>query len=141
MRIRPQLLVLVLLFTVLAAVCPATADPASEKAGTEAAQKWLGLIDAKQYAQSWNEIAPIMKQSIDAQNWANAVGSVRTMVGAMESRAVKSTTFMTQVPGSPKGKYVVIIYDTKFAKRAATETVTVMLCPDKAWRVAGYYVR
>lgn len=143
MRIRnaPILVLLAIAVLFLASPVAATTDAAAEKAGSEAAMKWLALIDAHQYEQSWNEIAPVMKQSIDAQNWANAVGSVRNMVGALVTRAQQSITFTTQVPGAPKGKYVIIVFDTKFSKRAAVETVTSMLCPDGTWRVSGYYLR
>lgn len=143
MRIRSISLLVVLVFAMCWAASPARAvnDAAAEKAGSEAALKWLALIDVHQYEQSWNEIAPLLKQSINAQNWANAVGSVRNMVGTVVSRTQQSITYTTQVPGAPKGKYVIIIYDTKFSKRPAVETVTSMRCPDGTWRVSGYYLR
>ena len=53
-----------------------------------------------------------------------------------------SKTFMTELPGAPDGRYVVIQFDTAFENKASSvETVTPMADPDGAWRVAGYFIK
>ena len=46
------------------------------------------------------------------------------------------------MPSAPDGSYVIIQYETQFAeKKAAVETVIMMLDKDGKWRVSGYDVR
>jgi hypothetical protein len=67
---------------------------------------------------------------------------VRSPLGKLVSRKVKSREYVEKVPGGPDGKYVVIQFDTVFQNKAtAVETVTPMLDPDGAWRVSGYFIR
>jgi len=55
---------------------------------------------------------------------------------------VSSTTYTESLPGVPDGKYVVIQYQTSFAKKkAAIETVTPVLDEDGRWRVSGYFIK
>lgn len=55
---------------------------------------------------------------------------------------MRSATFARDLPGAPKGDYVVIVYDTVFADKAgAIETITPMRDSDGKWKVSGYFVR
>ena len=68
--------------------------------------------------------------------------AVRRPLGAVIERRLRSRQHATSLPGAPDGAYVVILYDTVFEnKRAAVETITPMLEPDRARRVAGYFIR
>ena len=68
--------------------------------------------------------------------------AVRTPLGSLISRQVKTQTYKTELPGAPDGEYVVIQFDTSFEnKRSAIETVTPMRDKDGAWRVSGYFIR
>lgn len=116
-------------------------DAASEKAADQAALRWLQLIDQGKYDQSWRESAPIVQKSIDMTKWSNTIKSVRESVGKMQSRTLQKAQYVTQLPGAPAGKYVVLLYSTRFANQQVVETVTPMLCPDGKWRVSGYYLR
>jgi hypothetical protein len=49
---------------------------------------------------------------------------------------------MTEMPGAPDGKYVVMQFDTSFeAKKTTIETVTFKLEKDGQWKSAGYYIK
>jgi len=75
-------------------------------------------------------------------DWEKALKSVRSQLGAVKSRALKSATFTKTLPGAPDGEYVVIQFDTQFEnKAAAVETVTPMHEKDGSWRVAGYFIK
>lgn len=108
----------------------------------DAAQAWLTLTDTARFAQSWNESAMLFQAAITQQDWEKAIARVRTPLGALQSRTLKSAVFTRTLPGAPDGEYVVIQYQAKFAnKAAAIETVTPMHEKDGSWRVSGYFVK
>ncbi len=122
-----------------------SASAAENEAVTKAqdgAKAWLALADSGKYAETWDEAAAIFKASITQSDWEKALKSVRSQLGAVKSRALKSATFTKTLPGAPDGEYVVIQFDTQFEnKAAAVETVTPMHEKDGSWRVAGYFIK
>lgn len=120
-----------------AAVAPKDAKAQAQKA----AESWLGLVDREQYAKSWEEAAPLLREAVTRDAWVNAVDRVRGTVGKLKSRKLKSVQDATNMPGVPDGHYMVIQYDAVFANRPAVETITPMLDGDGTWRVSGYYVK
>ena len=143
MRTRSVVLgsILVLLFNFVTTTARAT-DQAAVDEATKAAHRWLKLVDAGDYKQSWNTACSLFRNAVTADQWAQQVGSVRKQVGALVSRKLKSAQYATSLPGAPSGKYVVIQYHSSFQnKSAAVETVTPMLDQDGQWRVSGYFIR
>ena len=113
-----------------------------EKAAVAAAEKWLALVDAGKYGQSWHEAAGYFRNAIPREKWEESLNAVRSPLGKLVSRKVKSRSFMTTLPGAPDGEYVVIRFETSFGnKKKAIETVTPMLEKDGSWRVSGYYIK
>lgn len=107
-----------------------------------ASESWLKLVDSDDFAESWNQAAALFKNAITDEKWRESLDMVRGMFGKALSRAVKKTTYATELPGAPDGDYVVIEYETEFEKkRNAVETVTPMKDPDGQWRVSGYFIR
>lgn len=116
-------------------------DAADIAKATDAAQQWLSLADSQQYAQTWSEAAAPSRQIVKQAEWEKAVGGARTPLGAVKSRTLKSVTFSKDLPGAPKGDYVVIVYNTEFANKAgALETVAPMRDSDGSWKVSGYFI-
>ena len=133
--------ILVLLFNFVTTTARA-ADQAAVDEATKAADRWLKLVDAGDYKQSWNTACSLFRNAVTADQWAQQVGSVRKQVGALVSRKLKSAQYATSLPGAPDGKYVVIQYDSVFQNKSdAVETVTPMLDKDGQWRVSGYFIR
>ena len=125
---------------VFAASAPDTDKP--EDAAQAAAESWLKLVDDGNYAASWEQAAKVFKGAVKQADWAQTVGGVRTPLGKLVSRKLKSREYTEKMPGAPDGRYVVVQYDTVFENKAsAVETVTPMADPDGAWRVAGYFIR
>ena len=107
-----------------------------------AAASWLVLLDAGQYAQTWTGSASMFRAAVSQENWQQAATQVRTPLGAVTTRTLKSAQFTRTLPNVPAGEYVVIQYDTTFANRAgAVETITPMRDKDGSWKVSGYFVR
>jgi Protein of unknown function (DUF4019) len=126
----------------LVAGCGAKSSSANEKAGIAAAQAWVGLIDEGQYAESWNEAAPVFQGAVPEQKWADSLNKVRKPLGSLVSRNLKSTQEVGHMSGAPDGKYVVMQFDTSFAnKQSAIETVTVGPEEDGQWKASGYYIK
>ena len=119
---------------------PASGDETS--AARAAAQTWLKAADAGDGARTWNLAAPLFQQSIAVERWTQALATARTPLGAVQQRALSSSTHATTLPGAPDGDYVVMQFHTVFEHKAsAVETVTTARQTDGSWRVTGYFVK
>ncbi len=128
----------------LAGICGVAiaSDQAKEQAAVTVAQNWLQLVDNGDNAQSWSGAASYFKAAVAQSQWEQTLKAVRIPLGKALRRQVKSTQYMTSMPGAPDGEYVVIQFDTSFEdKKTAVETVTSMMDKDGRWRVAGYYIK
>ena len=105
-------------------------------------EMWLSLVDEGKYADSWNEAAGYFKGAVKQEQWQKTLKAVRTPLGKVISRGLKSKSYHTSLPGAPDGEYVVIQFETSFEnKKSAIETVTPMKDKDRKWRVSGYFIK
>lgn len=133
--------IMIALFSLLA-VRGVRADQAAVRQATQASAGWLKLVDAGNYAASYQQASTLFKDHVSAAAWVRQVGAARKPLGAVVSRQVTAAHYATTLPGAPDGQYVVIQYRTSFThKKSAVETVTPMLDQDGQWRVSGYYIR
>jgi hypothetical protein len=117
-------------------------NPAAEQAAIKATQAWLALVDKGRYAESWQQAAVAFKSTVSQTYWERAVWATRHPLGRVISRKIESRQFITRLPWTPPGQYVVIQFDTVFKNRAnVQETITPMLEKDGQWKVSAYYVR
>ena len=108
----------------------------------ESATAWLELVDAGEYAKSWETAARYFKNAVTEEQWKQALSSARRPLGEVRSRKLKSRQYATSLPGAPDGEYVVIQFESSFEnKRSAVETITPMREADGKWRVSGYFIR
>jgi hypothetical protein len=127
---------------IICLICTHSIAGEAEKDALKAAEEWLILIDANDYGMSWEKAAELFKKSITKEQWEKSIKAVRSALGDLISRSVKSETYANSLPGAPDGEYVVIQFSTKFTnKKSAIETVTPMKDPDGKWRVSGYYIK
>jgi hypothetical protein len=114
----------------------------AEDGAQAAALAWLPLVDQEQYEASWEQAAKVFKGAVTKAQWKDAARGARGPLGKLVSRKLKSRQYSESLPGAPDGKYVVILFESVFEKKAsAVETVTPMLDPDGVWRVSGYFIR
>jgi Protein of unknown function (DUF4019) len=129
----------------LAWALPAIAQESTgpkEQAAIAAAEKFLALVDAGKYAESWAETSSLFKSQVSQQEWVAKISGLRPFFGAVTQRAVKSSQYLTSPPGAPDGEYVLILFQTTFVKKQhAIETVTPALDQDGKWRVSGYFIK
>ncbi|MES2115826.1 MAG: DUF4019 domain-containing protein [Pseudomonadota bacterium] len=132
------------LLVVITMLCPSVRAEDTDavfKAKT-AAQLWLESADAGLYDRTWEQAAVPFQKAVTKAQWEHALAAVRAPIGNLKNRTVISATFAENLPGAPKGKYVVIQYSSEYTERAEViETVTPMLESDGAWRVSGYFVK
>jgi hypothetical protein len=137
--------------SILLLICsmlPGAADAASSNhagakaSAVKAANAWLKVIDEGKYDDSWKDASSYFRSHVSEKQWAQQVGPARGSLGAVVSRKVTATKYLSTMAGAPDGQYVVILYETSFAhKKSAFETVTPMLESDGRWRVSGYYIK
>ena len=110
-------------------------------AAQRAAQSWLAEVDSARYLESWDRASSAFQAGVSKAQWVSGISPIRTGIGAVKSRRVKSTSYTRSLPGAPEGEYVIIEYDTQFVKKTqAIETVTPMRDKDGQWRVSGYFI-
>lgn len=113
-----------------------------EQEALDTAKQWVTLVDAKNYAESWEEAAQVFRDAISRADWVKSLEMVRTPLGKVVTRKFRNSAYVTSLPGAPKGEYVVLEFDTSFQnKTTAIETITPARDSDGRWRVAGYYIR
>jgi len=138
----PRKFVAIAIFILITAGFSIAADSGEEKAAVAAAEKWVALVDAGKYADSWKEASEYFKSAVDQGQWEQSIQSARKPLGKIILRKVKSKTYQSTLPGAPDGEYVIIQFETSFQhKKSAIETVTPMLDKDGQWRVSGYYIK
>jgi hypothetical protein len=143
MKTLSRMLICALALAALAG-CAAPAVNAKDEPdpAVDAARAWLALVDAGKYDESWEAAGAFFRAAVTKEQWSQALGGVRTPLGAVSSRKVSSRVEETSLPGAPDGKYVVMQLDASFAHKAkAVETVTTVLETDGHWRVVGYFIR
>src|SRR5208282_2894351 len=107
-----------------------------------AAQKWLALVDAGSYSESWKQAAAFFQGAVTEAAWENSMNTFRKPLGDLVSRQLKSAEPMAEMPGAPDGQYVVMQFETSFAnKKSAIETVTFNVEKDGQWKSSGYFIK
>ena len=113
-----------------------------EKAATAAASEWLALIDSHQYGESWFQASSDFRGAASKEQWIHALDTVRTPLGKLVSRQLKSATYTTKLPNVHAGEYVVIQYDTSYEEAPGmNETLVMMLEKNGSWKANGYFIK
>jgi dienelactone hydrolase len=119
---------------------PAAAQSPADEAVRQT-EAWLRMIDAGQYAESWQGLAAPVRGMLTAQQWETTLRQARaSFPGTVARRVVQSAEPMPQPAGAPPGEYARMIFTTEFSGGAsARETVAAMKEAD-AWRAVGYFI-
>lgn len=118
---------------VAAAVTP---TPASETAATDAARRFLAMLDRDDWTASWQATHKSFQLLNTVDWWAQASRSVRTRVGKPLSRELATVDFTA----APPNGYWVITFKARYSiKGDVTETLQ-MASEGDAWKVAAISV-
>jgi len=66
------------------------ANGVAEKAAVGVSSAWLSLVDEGKYTESWNQGAGFFKAAVTKEQWQNMVKTVRTPLGKVVARKLKS---------------------------------------------------
>jgi hypothetical protein len=114
-----------------------------EQAAVDIADKWLALVDADKYSESWRGADEYFRKSIKLDQWEKIVRTVKAKTGKMISRKLKSANYKKNfLPGEPKGQFIIIQYATSFQNiKSASEEVVVVFDKNGQGRVSGYHFK
>jgi hypothetical protein len=116
-------------------------DRGAEAKAKASVESWLQLMDKGDLERAWETAAPLMNAPSMKKAWTDSFRTMHDQIGTLASRASFSTTEIAEIPGLPRGKYVIQHFRSRFGREpAAVEEVVAVLCDDGQWRVAGYLV-
>lgn len=116
-----------------------------EEVARKVAEGWLSLLDSGEYAESWEELSPVMKERLTERGipkgrWEAAMRSLREQhLGKLTSRKLVQALFVKSLPGLPDHEGASVQFESDFEKRQdVLESVAVIHDKDEKWRVALY---
>lgn len=116
-------------------------NSSKEEAAVASAEKWLGLVDKGDYAESWKEAASYLRKGTPEQKWVQTTKTFRASLGRMMGRQLADADRRVSPTGAPGVQYVLMHFYTSFEKKkAAYETVISVLDKDGKWRVDSYFI-
>lgn len=116
-----------------------TPDPQAVAVAT----KWLSVVDAGNYADSFAMFPARIRSGGDAfeKHWVSFLRMKRAPLGHVLSRKFAKAYFGSTLQGSPDGYYEFLYYKTSFQHKAqAIEGVT-LTKESGHWQVSGYHFR
>jgi len=131
-----------LLAVFFALLMPAAAMAANmDSPAIDAAKAWLALVDADDYAQSWNAASQFLQSHVTEAQWESVGKAARDPLGAVVGRGVASVKFSATLAGAPDGQYALVEFDTQFAHKAAATESVVLTMEGGVWKTAGYFIK
>jgi len=110
--------------------------------GLAAARDWLYELDAGRFGASWEDAAPLLKDSMPRAQWEAGLVRARAPMGVLVARKLRLASCTRGTQADPEAEICVIQYDSQFEHRPlADERVTVLKGKDGTWRVAAYSLR
>ena len=99
---------------------------------------WVAQIDAGQYDESYAAGSGAMHDKVPQDRWAQVLKALRVPWGPVVSRTQVNHIYKPNGYEGSEGEFMVITYDTSFAKLGAATEVVVLRWEDGKWRGAGY---
>jgi serine/threonine-protein kinase len=116
------------------------AHAVEEREAQREALGFLQYLDQGRYADSYSYTSAIIRAKMNAAQFEQEIKKDRAPLGAKQTRKLLNATYATSLPTAPAGQYVVLQYNTDFAKKKdAVETVT-MSYENGYWRLAGWFL-
>lgn len=126
----------VIAFTISAMTYAAEKEDIAKAYG--AALKWLNILDAGRYDESWNEASTFFKTDVSRNDAKRTFEEFRLPLGEIKKRKIKLSEFNK----APDGDYLDFVFESDFGnKNSATETVEMVRERDGAWKVSSWGIR
>ncbi|HKL25147.1 MAG TPA: DUF4019 domain-containing protein [Desulfuromonadales bacterium] len=140
-RIHLMLLAVCLFLIIVPAINKTPSQEVADQA-MAAANQFLLLVDTEEYVRSWEVSSSALKNILSRAAWKDQIAELRAFLGPILDREARDISYTRHARDIPAGEYVVLTFLSRFGNRpVATETVTLKLGADAAWRVAGYFIR
>src|SRR5262245_58119508 len=103
------------------------------------AEAWVSLIDREAYDESWDRTAAVFKARIKKEQWIEDLERNRRPLGKVRSRKLLTAVYVSDLPDSPRGEYVLLNYEVAFESDVSIREIIIpYLAADGEWLVAGY---
>jgi hypothetical protein len=108
-------------------------------AARKVAVEWLGLIDAENYSEAYDQCSEGARRRMKSKEESIAAYQhVRKPYGAPSERKVVRETFTTTLPTFPKGEYVLIDFLTDFQNKKRVREEVLLERVGRRWVVSGF---
>ena len=111
-----------------------------EKAARAAADEWLVLIDAADYAAAYAREPERLRAATTQDQFIRSMEGRRVPFGKMLSRTFIGAAYTRKLTGAPDGHYESILFRTSFAHKAVAAERVILSLESGAWRVVDYRV-
>lgn len=141
-KLRDLILAPTLALAVVSALpAQTTEQEQDEAAAVIAVMDWFAIVDAGDYAGSWDAAALAMQEAVTREDWVTSVTNARMSFEPFGEREQIASRKMTNPPNAPPGEYALMQFRTQVSgERTVIETVVPMK-EDGVWKVSGYFVR
>ncbi|MEM1230956.1 MAG: DUF4019 domain-containing protein [Pseudomonadota bacterium] len=107
----------------------------------QAAGRFLALIDAQRWNDSWALVGPEFQQQVPQASWTQQVSAVRAPLGDTATRRLLSEQSYERPAAQGGGAFEMLRFLTRStSERQFIETVTLTQV-DGAWQIAGYFIK
>ena len=105
------------------------------------ATDWLALLDAHAYKQAFSEEVPRVKSGTHEEDFVRFMESRRASLGNAKERAFIQVVSTHTMGSAPDGNYMVIVFKTKFERKAVCYERVTLSTETGRWQVSGYQIR
>jgi len=132
--------VVVLIVTVLSFACASQSERRTIPPEVESAINAVADdVAAERYEKIYNEASELWRQDATPEQSVATFKTLRTKLGAVESRVMQSATEQQNSGGPLKGRAFIVTYRTRFQNGEGMETFT-LVERERQWKLARYFV-
>ena len=102
------------------------------------AVEFLALVDSGKYPESWQSLAPIVRDKIKQKEWIEKLDKARSKSGGIVQRVQESTRSVTSLKDSPEGEYIILSYESDFQRAEDVSEYVAIMRDGDSWKVASY---
>lgn len=104
--------------------------------------KWLQKLDEGCYIRCYDESSFLMTAALTPGRWFDNINAYRKPLGGLKKRTEINMYYAQEMPGRPKGEYIVLQYGAVFEKnKVKIESVVIVKEPGGKWKVADYFIK
>lgn len=130
-------------FAVVPSQMPASSDTAAEPARPSAselqARRWLGLIDAGLFDQSYEEAGQALRDQHPLGRWKFGL-TLRMTKGEVQDRTLASVTRMDAFAGRADGEFAMVVFNSVFEYENRQVERVVLERDEDGWKVVDYEI-